>query len=667
MIQEPNTPSIDSLKGGTVSWMARNPVAANLLMVMLMLAGFSALLNLKQEKFPEFVIDGITVNVAYPGSGPEEIEQGILLAIEEAVSSIDDVKKVSSTASEGYGGVVIELEGKIDSSVTLSEVKNKIDSISSFPDLAERPRIRLMRFQNRVLELGISGFQDERTLLDYTEHIRDELLQRDGISQIEIWDERALRVAIEVPEQTLRAHRLTLQGIAQSISSTALELPAGSIRAEGGEILLRTQERRDYAREFYDIPVVSGENGALLKLGDIAAIKETFEEAEKESFLNGKPVLRLAVYRVGDQTPISVVDAVKAYLEESETRRPHGIDVTILFDESDEYRDRIYLLQRNAVLGLILVLLLLGLFLEPRLAFWVTIGIPISIVGSFVVLSITGASINMISLFAFIVTLGIVVDDAIVVGENIYEMRERGIPHLQATILGAKQITGPVVFAVLTNIAAFLPLTMVPGAEGRLFYQIPAVAISVLVLSLIESLYVLPAHLASKKKDGWFIRFIGAPQRRFNPALRRFIDRFYAPLVRKAAHHKGLTLSIGVASLILCVGVIQGGILKFTFLPRMDQDIALAQIVMPYGSPYETSQEIRRQMDQAAQRALQKLEDPSAARGIFSRVGNSFDVFPDPIGGDGPHVISAYVGLKPTSERIISARQFAEAWREEIG
>ncbi|MCH6256335.1 efflux RND transporter permease subunit [Puniceicoccaceae bacterium K14] len=655
------------LKGGSVSWMARNPVAANLLMVMVLLAGFSSFLNMKQEIFPEFTLDVITISISYPGSGPEEVEQGALLAIEEAVRGINGIKTITSSAHEGYGSAVLELESKVDATIALSNVKNKVDAIRSFPDLAERPTVRLRQYRGRVIDLAISGSQSERTLLDYTEVMRDELLQREGITQVDIVGERPLRIGVEVPEHALRSYGLTLRQIAQTISNTALELPAGSIRAQGGEVLLRTQERRDFASEFGDIPIISNSGGGHLRLDDIAKIEETFEEIDQEAFFDGKPVLRLAVYRVGEETPISVADEVNAYLLESKNRRPAGIDVTVLSDESLEYRDRIDLLKRNATLGLILVLLLLGLFLEPRLAFWVTLGIPISIAGSFIVLSLTGASINMISLFAFIVTLGIVVDDAIVVGENIYEMRERGIPHLQAAVRGAQQISGPVVFAVLTNVAAFMPLTLVPGAEGRLFYQIPAVAISVLILSLIESLYILPAHLAKKGREGWFLKLLGAPQRHFNPALHRFIERFYTPLVRSASRHRMVTLSFGISLLIISGSIIGGGLIKFTFFPRIDQDASLAQIVMPFGSPYQRSQEIRQHLADAARRALDKLEASEAVRGVYSRIGDSFSDFPTPIGGDGPHVINAWVSLKPASQRNITASEFTQVWREEIG
>ena len=652
---------------GALSWMARNPVAANLLMLFLLVAGFNSMRHVKQEIFPEFALDSVEIFVSYPGSGPEEIEQGVLLAIEEAVSGVYGIKNVTSTAQESFGFTVLELETYADPTIVLSDVKNNVDAILSFPQIAERPTIRLLQFRGRVMDLMVTGDVSESTLLDYTELMRDELLQKDGITQVEILGASPRRIGVEVPEQALRSYGLTLRQIAGTVASTALELPGGAIRAPSGEVLLRTQERRDFASDFRDIPLVSNNRGGFLKLGDIGTVSDTFEEIEKEAFLNDKPALRVQVMRVGDQTPISVADIVQNYLATSKSSLPEGIEIKVMEDESLAYRDRIQLLQHNALAGLILVMLLLGLFLEPRLAFWVMLGIPISVIGSFIVLNMTGASLNMISLFAFIVTLGIVVDDAIVIGENIYEMRERGASHLDAAIEGVRQISGPVTFAVLTNVVAFMPLTMVPGAEGKLFFQIPAVAISVLGLSLIESLFVLPAHLTRHTQDNWLIRLVGYPQRCFNPALHRFIEKRYTPLVHAVTRHRALTIACGVASLILCGGIVGGGFLGFTFFPRIDQNASLAQVVMPFGFPFEQSQAIRKRLDAAAHKVLESFGEPDAARGVFTRTGESFSEFPPPIGGDGAHVINAWVSLKPASERTVTSREFTEGWRKEIG
>ena len=652
---------------GPLSWMARNPVAANLLMLVLIFGGFISLRKLKQEVFPEFALDQVSAWVTYPGSGPEEIEQGILLAIEQAVQGLDGIKDISSRATEGFGIVTMELVSNSNSAVVLADVKNEIDQIQSFPQAANRPTVRLEQSRNQVMSLVVSGDHTPKTLRQYAETIRDELLQRDGVTQVMLLGVEPPRIAIEVPEHHLRAHSLTLRQIAQTISSTALELPGGSVKGQAGDILLRTQERRDYAEGFLDVPVISNESGAIVTLRDIAQVTETFEEVDTEAFFNNKPAVRMLVFRVGNETPMSVATEVRDYLSEAQARFPDSINVTVLTDRSIEYSERIGLLQRNAALGLLLVLALLGLFLEPRLAFWVTLGIPVSVIGSFLVLNLTGASLNMISLFAFIATLGIVVDDAIMVGENIYGLREQGTASLHAAIAGARQIAGPVVFAVLTNVAAFMPLLFVPGAEGNLFCQIPAVAVSVLLLSLLESLFILPAHLSNPGSNTTFIRFLSAPQHRLNVILKKGIERYYAPLVQTTTRYRIITLSTGVSLLLLCLGIVGGGFIRFTFLPQIDQDASLAQVVLPFGAPFERSQAVRQHLTSAAQRALRNLGASESARGVFSRVGESFDEFPPPTGGDGSHVVNAWVSFHSLAKRNFSASEFTKAWRTEIG
>ena len=499
--------------------MARNHVAANLLMLIIVCGGLIASSQVKQEVFPEFTMDIITATVPYPGASPAEVEQGIVLSIEDRVRGIDGVKKVTATAREGSGTVVVELLSGANSGKALQDVKNAVDSILSFPEEAEKPVVSLVEVRNQVLSLMVYGDQDEQTLRDLAEQIRDELLQRPDITLVELGAVPRLEIAVEVPQRNLRAHNLTLGRIAREIREAAVELPAGGLKAAGGEILLRTQERRDYASQYTDIPVASAPDGSRITVGDIAEITDGFEDSDFEAFYNNQPAIQIDVYRVAKETPQSVSAGVRAYVDEVRPRLPAGVGLTIWNDFSEVYRDRMGLLLKNAFLGLALVLLLLGLFLDPKLAFWVTLGIPISIMGAFLFMPLGGASINMISLFAFIITLGIVVDDAVVVGENIYERRQRGLPFMRAAVEGAREIAGPVVFAVLTNIVAFLPLMFVPGPTGKFFLNIPAVTIAVFAVSLIESLFVLPAHLSRQPKPSRVWQILGRPQLLFDRLL----------------------------------------------------------------------------------------------------------------------------------------------------
>ena len=654
--------------GGLIAWMVHNPVAANLLMLLFLLGGLLLSSRVKQEIFPEFSADTITVSVLYRGASPAEVEQGIILSIEDEVRGLDGVKEVTALATEGRGVVTIELLSSADTGKALQDVKNAVDSILSFPEEAERPIVSLVEIRNQVLTILVHGDQEEQTLRDLAEQIRDTLLQRPGITLVELAATRPLEISIEVPQRNLRAYNLTLDGIAREVREAAIELPAGGVKTAGGEILLRTQERRDFAREYANIPVASAPDGSQILVGDIAQIYDGFEETDEEAFFNGQRTVKVQVYRVGNETPQSVSDTIRAYLAEIEPNIPSGIGLTIWDDRSEVYRDRVNLLVKNASLGLVLVLVLLGLFLDPKLAFWVTLGIPISILGSFLFLPITGASINMISLFAFIVTLGIVVDDAVVVGENVYEKRQHGMPFLRAAIEGAREISGPVFFAVLTNIVAFLPLFFVPGTIGKFFGQIPAVVVAVFVVSLVESLFILPAHLSHQSSETRLWKILGKPQRLFAPLLQRCISRGYQPLLRVALANRYATVAIGIAMLILAAGAVGGGHIQFSFIPRIDADVVTAQATLPFGVPMETSRRVQQQLLDAASATVETHGGVGIVRGMYTGIGSPLRTFGPPGAGGGgaggSHIVGVQVSLVPADQRQVRSPDFVHAWRE---
>ena len=394
-----------SLFKGPIAWMAQNPVAANLLMLVLMGGGYLVGGTIKQEVFPEFELDAVMITVPYPGASPEEVEKGIVLALEEAVRGLDGVKKMTATAGEGNASLVVELLLGTDTNRALQDVKAAIDRIRTFPEEAERPSVRLMSNRQQVIALVLYGDVQERALRELAEQARDELVQRDEITVAELDAVRRPEIAVEVPTATLRAHGLTLGQIAQKVRTTALELPAGSLKTPSGEVLLRTKERRELAHEFADVSIVSTAQGVELRLGDLGSVTDGFEDSDEFASYNGKPAAMVRVYRVGEQTPVTVADTVYDFVESFRERLPPGVGIATWRDRSQMFRDRVDLLQRNALLGLILVLVVLGLFLEVRLAFWVTLGIPISFLGALLLLPGFDVSINMISLFAFIVVL----------------------------------------------------------------------------------------------------------------------------------------------------------------------------------------------------------------------------------------------------------------------
>ncbi len=664
------SPDEISPRSGPIAWMTHHTVAANLVMLIFLLGGLLVSFNLKQEVFPEFKVDLVRVSVAYPGASPEEVEQGIILSIEDVVRGLDGVKEVTSTASEGRAKVEIELVDGVNANNVLQDVVNEVDGIQSFPELAEEPIISLAEVRNQVLIVLVHGDLEEQVLRDVAERVRDDLLQRPEITFVKLGLARPREIAIEVPQRHLRAYGLTLNRIAREIGEAAIELPGGGVKTPGGEVLLRTQERRDFGREYAEIPVASTPDGATITVGDIATIRDGFEEVDQEAYFNGQRAIQVKVFRVGMETPQSIADSVYAYMDELRPELPDGIGLAVWNDRSEIYRDRMNLLLKNAFLGLILVLLLLGLFLDLKLAFWVTVGLPTAIIGSFLFIPFTDVSINMISLFAFIITLGIIVDDAVVAGEIIYQKREQGLSLVQAAIAGAREIAGPIMFAVLTNIAAFLPLFFVPGALGNLMRQVPSVVVAVFVVSLIESLFVLPSHLAHTREPSGFWKTLDRPRQRFSKALQAFIRERYQPFLRTAIANCWLTLAVGLALLILTAGLVAGGRIAFTFLPAIDSEIITVQATLPYGVPMEQSRKVMGHLVESANAALAQLGDEAALLGIYGQIGSSL-LLRGPGAADsgvvGSHSIGVQVFLVPADQRDFSGADVARNWRAAVG
>ena len=647
-----------------------NSVAANLLMAIFLVGGFIISTQVKQEVFPEFTTDIVNVIVPYPGASPSEVEQGLILSIEDAVRGLEGVKRVTSQASEGNGSVIIELLNSADPSKLVQDVKNAVDRITSFPEDAERPIVNLVEARRRVVSLLVYGKQDPRNLRGLAERIRDDLVQRPGVTFVELGQAPPLEISIEISQENLRAYNLSLEEVANLVKRTALELPGGEVRTDAGRILLRTQERRDYGKEFLDIPITSTKDGTFVTLKDIASIKDGFEEIDQEAKFADNPAVFVNVFRVGDETPQEVSKAVNNYIDEIKSELPNDIGLKIWDDTSLIYKDRMNLLLKNAVLGLILVLILLGLFLEARLAFWVTLGIPISIMGCFLFMPISGASINMISLFAFIVTLGIIVDDAVVTGENIYEMRQQGLSTLDAAVKGARQIAMPVVFAVLTNIVAFLPLFFVPGVSGKFFMQIPAVVVGVFIISLIESLFILPSHLAHPLKERKIWHILDKPRQYFSRHLRNIIENYYTPAINKIIKARYLTLAIAISTLIIAIGSIKGGYIRFSFLPRIDADIITAQATLTFGTPIEESRRVQKLLIDAANKTIKDNGGDGITKGVYSQIGSQLLAFGPGPGAQlstGGHLVATQVSLVSSEKRSISGSEFSRQWRKNVG
>jgi len=660
---------------GPVAWMAGNSVASNMLMLVLLIGGLIYAFKIKKEFFPEFELDLVTVNVPYPGASPDEVEQGIVLAIEEVVRGLDGVEDVTSRAGEGFGNVTIELLRDADSKKALQDIKQEVDRIITFPEEAEEPQVTLLVAKRRVLSIVLYGDHDDSALRALAEQTRERLLQQPEITQVELSGVRPLEVSIEVPMDTLRTYNLTLGQIAQKVRETSLELPGGSVKTSAGEILVRVKERRDFGPDFARIPIVSAGDGTEVLLGDIATIVDGFAETDEFATYNGKPAVMLEVYRVGQQSVLNVAAAAHKFAEEYSGQLPAGTGLTIpaATDYSVMYRQRMDLLARNARIGLILVFVLLGVFLEARLAFWVTMGIPISFLGTFILMPMFGVSLNMVSMFAFLIALGIVVDDAIVVGENVYDYHQKGYGFLKSAVLGAREVTMPVTFSVLTNVVAFFPLLFVPGIMGKIFVEIPLVVISVFTISLIECLFVLPAHLGHQKDRArrGIGRVVHRAQNGFSHWFSRSIRRYYGPLLNGALRHRYLTISVGLAVLIATIGHVKSGRMGFEMFPRVESDTATVTAVLPYGTAVAKTKEVRDRLLATAREVIAENGGEMLVSGIFAQIGGAAGADRGVIrsgGGSSGNTleISVYLAMPPESRPITTGR-LTDLWRGRTG
>ncbi len=660
---------------GIVSWFAENHVAANLLMIFLLLAGTITALTMKLEVFPETSLDRISISVAYPGASPAEVEEAIIRRIEENVAGLAGVKRIDSVAREGSGSVSIEVMTAWDLTELLDEVKAEVDRITTFPNEAEEPVVREITRRTQVISVAVYGDAPEATIKHLTEKIKDDITNLPDITFAEVSGIREGEIHIEISEETLRRYGLTLGQVAGAVRESSLDLPAGSVKTAAGEILVRTKGRRYYAQGYRDVAVITRVDGTKVSLGQIAALKDGFEDVDIATRFQGMPSGVVQVYRVADQNALEVADTVKLYIEEIRPSLPEGIGIDFYRDRSRILRSRIDLLLRNMALGLILVSILLGLFLNLRLAFWVTLGIPISFAAAMLVLPRFDVSINMISLFAFITVLGIVVDDAIIVGENIFRQQEEGMAPLDGAIKGTLEVGRPVVFAVLTTVVAFWPLLLGSGTMGKIMRNIPIVVILVLMGSLVESLLILPAHLCRSRQAAIRSQTNPKKQRRMALWLRWVINGPYIEMVSFCVRWRYATVGFGLAMLLLTIGIWKAGWVKFTLFPKVESDLLVCSLTMPAGTPVERTREIATHIERSARQALADMdrERPKDAPPLLKRSITSVGRLS---GGRGPmasgpqvggHLAEVTIELLEGEKRDVSAPKLATLWRKKMG
>jgi len=667
-------------KQGVLSWFASNHVAANLLMLLITAAGLLAIFSARLEVFPEMSLDMINIMVPYLGASPSDVEEGVCSRLEEAIAGVEGIKRMTSTAAEGMGSTLVEVEEYADVKEVLDDIKAEIDTIITFPKETEKPIISELKTSFKVISIVLSGDVSEQTLRTLADRIRNEITDKKNITHATISGIRPYEISIEVSEENLRRYNLSFDQVTRAVRNSSLDVPAGSVKTSGGEILVRTKGQKYYGLEFEEIIVVTRNDGTLIKLSDIATVRDEFQDMDLSARFDGERAAFIQVSRTGEQDALDVARTVKEYVSERRDSLPTGVSLALWEDDTDFLRSRLSLLTRNGCIGLILVFVCLTFFLNVRLAFWTTMGIPISFLGAFWLLPHFDVTINMMSLFAFIMVLGLVVDDAIVVGENIFSYRQQGLERLDAAVKGVREMCWPVVAAVLTTVIAFIPLAYTGGIMGKILRVLPIVVIGVLGFSLVEALLILPAHLSSKggRPGKGIRRFTDKINDVTDRGLKRFIKGPFADFVERAVRWRYVTLAFGVAIFLTTVGIVAGGYIKFVFFDAMEADNVVALLKMPLGTPVDQTRVIAEKIEAAAFETIEEFDkkrggDISLRKHISTTIGAQPTVgrggpVQVAVGGGGQsHLAEVNIELLGAEERDLSSTTVKNRWRELVG
>lgn len=658
-------------------WSIKNRVTVNLIMIFIIVAGAFTVMGMRRELNPQFVLDMINISVPYPGASPEEIEEGICIKIEEKIKSIEGISRIFSTAREGMGSVTVELDSKADAKKVLDDIKMEVDRIETFPVEAEDPII--IEIINRIPAISVAVYGDasEKRLRGVAERIRDDLIDTGGITLVNLMGVRDYEISVEISEENLRRYGISFEQVARAIRTGSIDLPGGTIKTSHGEILIRSKGQLYTGREFEEIPLITLQDGTSVRLKEVTTVNDGFEDVEIKTRFNGKPAAVIQINRTKTEDIIEISRIVRNYVEKEKDTTPKGIEIAIWGNVAPMVEGRINLLLRNGIQGMILVFLILSLFLNLRLAFWVSAGIPISFMAAFMVLDFAGESINMISLFAFIMTMGILVDDAIIVGENIYTHFGKGESPSDAVISGLKEVGWPVVIAVSTTIVAFAPLLFVTGIVGKFIAVMPKAVIAILVVSLFEALMILPAHLEgaltrSLSKVGKIISWHESLRNRVEKGLNHVINHYYLAAITFVVKNRYFSFAIGLAVLIISLGVVIGGYVPFSFFPKAESNWIIAEVSYPLGTPFKLTEETIAYIEKKSlelNSSFDKITDKNdkVVVNTFSLVGMipRKDWKPGDFGG---HSGEIWIELVPAEKRPdLSANIILNKWRTIIG
>ena len=663
---------------GLIAWFAENHVAANLLMSFIIVAGLISVFTIRKQTTPDFELNTIQVRVAYLGAAPQEVEEGVVIKVEEAIQDVKGIVKINGRASEGMGTVTAEVSSSADMNEVLSEVKTRVDAISTFPGLTEKPVIFKQEVPIHVVFVAIHGALDDFSRKDIAQEVREDLMRLPAVSNVQFLGDRAYEISIEVPENVLRQYGLTMSEVSQAVRNSSVDLPGGTIKSDSGDILLRTEGQVYTGREFGKLVLRTFPDGTRLTLGDIATIKDGFIEEDGYGRFDGGRTATLRVLASGEQNELTTAAAVKKYVAEKRATLPNGVNMDIWIDRSHYLKGRLQMMSSNMWQGALLVFILLSLFLRIKVAAWVVLGIPITFLGAMWLMPFGPwpVTINMMSLFGFIIVLGIVVDDAIIIGESIYTKVRADGHSLENVITGAKRVATPATFGVLTTIAAFAPLLFVGGIAGPFFEAISVVVVLCLMFSLVESKLILPAHLVHTRiepvdEEDLFHpqrhiryreripRFFLKIQRHVQHGLHRVTNDWYAPMVERAVDNRGVTTSLFLAMLILTIGMLASGVVKFEMFPDQASDFIRAQLEMQTGTPPEERDKVLSSLEDTvlAMNAEYVAEHPETLP-MLQHVGAFTQ-------GGGGGVI--FVEMPQSEDRPFNGDEISDRWRDRAG
>jgi multidrug efflux pump subunit AcrB len=637
-----------------------NPVAANLLMVGILLSGVLGLRAMEREAFPEIKINQASIVVNWPGANPQEVEEQVVARIEQALENVDQVYHYDSTASEGVAEINVRTYPNVDINDFINEIKAAVDSVTSLPRDIEPPRVQRRQNRGEMLRVAVHGDISERELTRLAEDLKDEIAGLPYVSTINLFGTRKEEVTIELSEAAMRRFGLSFEEVANAIRANSINLSSGRVRTETGDVQLRARNLADNQADFERIVIRQTAEGAIVRVGDVARVIDGFEDNEILATMNGQPAVLLQVLDTENMQVVKASDAVKEWMEETRPKLPKGVELTMWFDTADIYNERMDLIAESSYIGLLLVFMVLILSLRPKVALWVTGGIAVAFIGTFALLPVNDVSMNVISSFAFLMVLGIVVDDAIVVGESIHHHAHISGGGERSAIEGAMAVSRPVIFAVLTTMIAFAPWLFVSGEAAQMTRQLSIVITVALTLSLVEAFFILPSHLRHLEPREE-LHGLARAQQKVEHSIIDFAENTYRPILGWALEHRYLTSSIFIAAFVISIGIFTSGWVRFYFMPQVESEQIYVNVTLPNGTPYSRALEILDQL-QLAEKALIKEVDQRAKAGEGS--GKLIEGWYTRSRRDS---VIAIVKLASPEVRDLSAKQAAERFRELVG